>query len=50
MEQRMINARKDMLRYVDTLHLMAMKFQNTVRELFPDSLALLVERLQTSFM
>lgn len=50
MKQRLINARKDVLGYMDALHLKAVMSQNTIKESFCGNFASLVQRLQTVFM
>lgn len=47
MEQRLIKASKDVLRYMDALHAKAVKSQNIVRKLFCGSFASLAQQLQT---
>lgn len=48
-EQRVINARKNVLRYMDALHSKVVMSQNTVRESFCGSFATPFQRLQTFF-
>lgn len=48
MLQPLNKARNDVLQYINSLHLMAVKFQNVVWELFSSSSALPAQPLQTS--
>lgn len=49
LEQRLINAGKEVLGFMITIHLKAVKFQNSVSKSFRGSFAWLVHRLQILF-